>query len=110
MKNNGKAKVEQVEGILYLKDKNGEVLLSDDVAIHVPFSIPSQPDNHLEKGEAWDFVISFYLSSDQYPAYLLRDKPLADLEISLEVTSVRYKTNGSVDFTDQVIKVTNGRQ
>ncbi len=105
--NKGAAKVEQVEGILHLKNKNGDILLSKKLVINAPFTIPSPPDNHLEKNESWDFVFELLLSSDVANAVQLWDTELDDMEITYEVSSIRYKTNGSIDFSNKFIKITN---
>lgn len=104
--NKGSAKVEQVEGILHLSDQNGETLLSKKIVINVPFSTPSPPDNHLEKDEFWDFAFEVRLSPDDAHAEDLWDAELEDMEMRLEVSSIRYRTNGSVDYSDESIIIT----
>ncbi len=106
--NKGAAKVEQVEGCLHLKSKDGETLLSKELVINVPFAIPSPPDNHLEKNESWDFAFEVYLTADNPDAAQLWDIELADTDMRFEVTSIRYKTNGSVEFSNKQIEVAIG--
>ena len=104
--NKGSAKVEQVEGILHLKSKDGDSLLSKELVINVPFTTQSQSDNHLEKNESWDFVFELRLSKEDINAVRVWEAELDDVEMIFEVTSIRYKTNGSVDFSNQFIKIT----
>ena len=103
--NKGSAKVEQVEGILHLKSNDGATLLSKKLVINVPFTTPSPPDNHLEKNESWDFAFEIRLSQEDVSAAQLWDAELDEVEVIFEVSSIRYKTNGSVDFSNRFIKI-----
>lgn len=107
--NKGSAKVEDIEGILHFKTKDGNILLSKPWGFHAPHQIPSPPDKHLEKDESWDFAFELILSPDDENALVLWNAELNDLEMIFEVRSVGYKTNGSVAFSNRYIEITAGK-
>ena len=108
VENNGRAKIEQIEGIVYFKDKNKNILQSRKVAIHVPFSTPSAPDNYLEKDESWDFTLDLRIHHDEDNfdvAQELWNMDLEEIEITMDVTGIRYRTNGIVEFSNRTVMV-----
>ncbi len=104
--NNGSAKIEQVEGRVYFRDKNGTLLFEDDhVVINVPFSIPSPSDEYLEKDERWEISLSVLTAPGDIGGEIIWDGELDDVEISMDVTQISYKGDKFIEFPDEEILI-----
>lgn len=102
--NTGKAKIKQIEGHIYFRDRDGNLLYEDDrIVINVPFSIPSPPDDYLEKDERWGISLSVLTASGNAGGQEIWDSNLGDVEISMDVTEIWYKGDKFIEFPDEEI-------
>lgn len=104
--NEGSSKIEGLNLCVYIKDKEGNILVRDDeIYIKVPFSTVSPPDDLLEKDESWDFTLSFYSDPENTIAQDLWNTPLDDLEISIDLIHVDYEHDIEMPFPEEEIVV-----
>ena len=98
--NRGSKKIQQMEGTLYFKDRRGDVLFEGNVVLNVPFSIPSPPDDYLEKNESWEIGLDIRTDPSHSGARKLWECSLEDIEISMEIREIWYKGNKFIEFSD----------
>ena len=102
--NTGKAKIKQIEGHIYFRDRDGNLLFEDDrVVINVPFSVPSPDDDYLEKNERWGVSFSVLTAQGDEGGQKIWDSDFGDIEISMDVTEISYKGDKFIEFPDEDI-------
>lgn len=102
--NTGKAKIKQIEGHIYFRDRDGNLLFEDDrVVINVPFSVPSPDDDYLEKNERWEVSFSVLTAQGDEGGQKIWDSDFGDVEISMDVTEISYKGDKFIEFPDEDI-------
>lgn len=100
--NNGSGKINKIEGHVYFKDREGTVLFEDErVVINVPFSIPSAPDDYLEKDEKWDVSFSVLSDPSDSGAQKIWNCDIDDIEIIMEITEIYYSGNKFIEFPNE---------
>ena len=101
--NNGRGRIKQIEGRVYFKDREGNVLFEDErLVINIPFSsIPSADDNYLEKGERWEVEFSVISSPDDSGAQQIWSYDIDDIEIIMEISEIHYSGDKFIEFSDE---------
>lgn len=96
VQNTGSAKIKHVEGILYFKDKKGNVLYEGKAVISAPLSAIGE-DLFLQKNETWEVKLSVDAPPTDTGAQTIWNLGLEDVEIGMTVTEIAYKDN-TIDF------------
>ena len=104
--NEGSVKIEEVSLCVYIKDRNGSILVQeDDILINVPFSTATPQDDLLEKDESWNFTLSFYADPASTDAQDLWNSSIDDLEISIDIIQVYYENDIEMSFPEKKLVV-----
>ena len=97
--NKGNKKIEQLEGTLYFKNRRGDVLYEGKTVINAPFSTRYPSDDYLEKNESWEICLDIRTDPSHSGAWELWDCDLEDIEISMEISEIRYKGSKFIEFS-----------
>ena len=97
--------IRAIEGIVYFKNRSGDILFEQKNHISVPFSTTSRENDYLEYSEKWDITFDLRLDTDDQRALQLCSYELKDIEIVMEVTEIEYKGDRFVEFTNEFIVI-----
>ena len=94
LENHGFFKVKQVEGVLVVKDKSGEILYENKIVIQNDLSDLS----FLNRNDCLDISLDVLSAAKDPGASIIWDAPLEELEISMRVSKIDYALDQYVDF------------
>ncbi len=98
MTNNGGGKLVQVEGSVYVRDREGNLLYRND---HVVFNQPLHSyDDSLSRGESWEIDISVLAAAGDSGAVTVWNTDVDDLEIVMEISEMHYEKDRFIDFPE----------
>lgn len=94
LENHGFLKIKQVEGVLVVKNKTGEVLYENKLVIQNDLSDLS----FLNDNDSLDVSLGVLSAGKDPGTNTIWDTPLEDLEISMRVSQIDYALDQYVDF------------
>lgn len=100
--NNGHARIDQIEGRVYFKDREGNILFEDEkVVIKEPFAGVSSSDGYLRRGESWEIAFSVLSDPTDNGAQKIWGCNIDDVEIIMEISEIHYSGDKYIDFPNE---------
>lgn len=99
MINEGGGKLVQVEGTVYIRDREGHIVYESD---RVVFNQPLHSrDDSLSRGERWEMEVSVLTAPGDHGGIAIWNADMDDLEIVMEISELHYESDRFISFPNE---------